>query len=298
MTTKRTIKPEPSPVAGSWRFIASDGDFDYSRPCFSPCGTQVLYMRSPKKQAHWSFWTVPAAGGDERVFFADPGFQATRPDWGWKRNEIAFTGQVGNAFNLWCLDVDGGRLREVETGDPATNNLEYPTWYPDGGSVAITDYTKLQLLRVDVETGAQTPLTDPSVVLTGMSSASPGTGNPLAFAGQPAGQPYNQEKNRIYVKLGDEPAFPLDGEQGRAPWWSPDGRWIAFESNRFGGGYTLLIERGIRLSADPPPPPIRPLPEGVAAVHPKWSPDGSLLVFGAAHDGTAGIAVVEVPPLP
>jgi Tol biopolymer transport system component len=289
----------------NWRFLVSGGDFLYSRPCFSPDGCTVLYMRSPKAppaEQSWSFWTVPVAGGKPSLFFSDPELQATRPDWCWQTNQIVFTGYGPNAPNpthLWLIDGDGKNLTPVGTGDPATQQLSYPSWYPDGCHVAVTNYADNQLLQVDTKTGSQSPLTDPGSVLAGMCSVSAAAGNPLAFAGQPPGKgPYNQNVNHIWLQQGaGAPPYQLDGEQGRSPWFSPDGSHVAFATGRDGhqDAYFLLIEPW-HPSGDDPVSIVEAAPGLFGADHPKWSPDGSMLTF-YTYDGTSGIAVADVPPL-
>ena len=79
-----------------------------------------------------------------------------------------------------------------------------------------------------------------------MPSVNPVYPNLIAFAGQPVarGRQYNQDFNYIWVMDLASGAAPVPLEmgapigsydprfQGRAPWWSPDGKWVVFESNR------------------------------------------------------------------
>jgi Tol biopolymer transport system component len=79
--------------------------------------------------------------------------------------------------------------------------------------------------------------------------------------------------------------------------WSPDGRYVAFESDRDddAGLYAIYVvprDGGI---------PLRLTPDEFDAHHPTWSPDGKRIAFDARlsrTQQTRGIAVLEMPALP
>ncbi len=77
----------------------------------------------------------------------------------------------------------------------------------------------------------------------------------------PAGRP---------VRITTDPAADV------TPDWSPDGRRLAFTSDRGGAHaiYVIPIEDGKAAG-----PEVRITPEGMSALYPKWSPDGGTIAF-------------------
>jgi len=177
-----------------------------------------------------------------------------------------------------------------------SNQMFYPSWFPSGEQIAAMDAQSMVIIRLDISTGVISTITDHKKVLTGMPSVSP-NGKWIAFAGQENhGQKYDQTQNIIWISDESGIARPVEANrgQGRAPTWSPDGKRLAFESNRgsAGGPYAIfLINRdgtGLTQITD----------QDLNADHPVWSPDGSHLAFSArASIWVKGrsIAIAEVP---
>jgi len=140
----------------------------------------------------------------------------------------------------------------------------------------------------------------------------------IAFAGQPAiagwggvsGTTYNECYNYIFLNAkngGVYSSTPMEpgaaqqllsydaAYQGRAPAWSPDGKTIAFESNRSGQGYAIYLfdiaTSKVTQVTDP----------ALGGQHAKFFPDGSKLILTIHHPGgtpkTMGIAWVDITGL-
>jgi Tol biopolymer transport system component len=198
----------------------------------------------------------------------------------------------------------------------------YPTWSSDG--------TQLVVMNVTGENHPHTSLvslngTVAQANLNGNDAngrpmyggfASPRPGNPslIAYAGQPnapgwngaspAG--YDQDRNYVFLNATSGTAFisaPLEPDanitrfdkarQGRAPCWSPDGRYLAFESNRVDGGHYAIFLVNVSAGSNP----VQVTDVIHDAQHAKFFPDGKSLIvtaFQTAGHGSRGIAQLDI----
>jgi Tol biopolymer transport system component len=304
LTATAASAQEALPVPRTWammpgivpRMLTSpDGTaLDYW-PSFSPDGQTVLFSRTRDGGKSWDLMRIAASGGTAVPFFGQPlPVSATRADWG-KNGTVAFTGTASDDLSgVWIADRDGKNAHRVAISG-ASNRLFYPSWYPDGKSLAVADASALVMMRVDTAGGAVAKLTDRAQVMTGMVSVSP-DGSAVAFAGQKnGGQPYNQKQNVLWLRTASG-VMPLENPpvQGRTPAWSPDGKRITFESDRGSpdGNYAIFIinRDGTGL--------VQVTDYGLNANHPVWSRDGKHMVFSVGDPLGKKISTITVIDLP
>jgi hypothetical protein len=167
----------------------------------------------------------------------------TRPDWCWRTGQVAFN--YTKSPRVGVVDATGVDPRVF----PNTANMDYPTWFPDGETLATESgqgSPNPNTTTLDPKTGTIiAQALEGTNLYGGMPSVNPAYPNLIAFAGQPVGSPYDQDMNYIWVKdlSSPVPAVPLEynapatGDfcpafQGRAPGGRPTAN--GWSSNRTG----------------------------------------------------------------
>jgi Tol biopolymer transport system component len=94
---------------------------------------------------------------------------------------------------------------------------------------------------------------------------------PIAFAGDQSGGPeiYRMRQDGTHVRRLTHTAA---GKESVFSHWSPDGRSIAFDSDRRGDQLFVMDQNGGQVRH-------RVTRRSLDAGHPSWSPDGSRIIF-------------------
>ena len=314
-----TPRPPPSRFVEPHFLLPPNPEVNDYRPVVNAEGTKVVFERYPTGNASdvklyptgnasgTKLYILDLATGDVQPFVT---FASTRPDWCWIRSG----GTLTSGPVAFSNDHDG-IYRVDPGGQPVllsnTAGMIYPAWYPGCQYLAVDVGAQADLgqgcneparpltAKIDATTGAVVVCRLANdTVWAGFPSVNQVNPNLVAFAGQFNGESnyYDQELNYSWVTDTstqpphvapfdhDAPTGPafLQKFQARTGWWSPDGKWFAFESNRIcndlsGQTYAIFIQ-----DASGTQPAIQVSDCKWNVQHPKWFPprnDGKTLLI-------------------
>jgi Tol biopolymer transport system component len=273
---------------------------DAVQPSWSPHGHRIAYWAADASGQR-DLWTMPAEGGAP-VALTNDRFVDWSPIWSPDGRYLFFSSDRGGSMNLWRVPVDEATGLATGNPEPVTtpsSNSALVTISADGKRLAYVEQSWTQnLMRTAFPPGSglETP---PTPVTQGSR-----------FFAEPQVSPdgqwlatYSLDKtNHIYVVRTDGTGLRQvtdDGFKNIAPRWSPDGKQIAFYSNRSGPYQVWLIH--------PDGSGLRQLTFGTANetyYYPVWSPDGRHLVYSSLDanpfiiDTTRGWNETTPEPLP
>ncbi|MGE0460564.1 MAG: protein kinase [Vicinamibacterales bacterium] len=249
---------------------------DAVQPSWSPHGQRIAYWAADASGQR-DLWTMPAEGGAPVALTSDR-FVDWSPHWSPDGQYVYFSSDRGGSMNLWRVPVDEATGRAAGDSEPVTTpsaNSALITMTADGKRLAYVEQSWTQnLMRAAFPPGSRP---DPPVPVTRGSR----------YFAEPQASPdgqwlatYSLDKgNNIYVVRTDGTelrAVTDDGFKNVAPRWSPDGRQIAFYSNRSGPFQVWTIH--------PDGSNLRQMTFGTANetyYYPLWSPDGRHLVYSS-----------------
>ena len=259
---------------------------DAFSPVYSPDGRQIAF------DARWSgarrIWVADASGRNPRQVTSDSSEAVvhTTPRWSPDGSKLAFRRIETIKSDIVIVDLESQATVRV-TND---NVLDMdPVWAPDAASLyfASSRGGGLNLWSIGIGPGSE-PIGQPQQLTTGAGDDVAPTvapdGKRLAFAVRGI----NSDLWRLPVNPATgvptgapEPAVRTTRVESRGA-WSPDGRTVAFNSDRLG-------EMNLWLRSDTDSTD-RQLTRGPGGDYqPQWSPDGRSIVFFSARAGNADI---------
>ncbi len=292
----------PKPVPATPRAITIDDYFqirDVSQPEMSPDGQWVAYvvrtrmLKDDKNEQR--LWMVSTRGGDAIPMTAE-GVSSSHPRWSPDGKYLAFLSLRNAGKNqVWLLDRRGGEAQRLTDAAQGVNDFE---WSPDSTRlVLILQDPKPEDAEAAKETDKDKPAAKPK-------TPPPFVIDRLQFKQDTVGY-LDRRRTHLYVfdvaskKLTQVTSGDFDDSE---PAWSPDGKQLAFTSNRstpdpdrnYNTDIWVVAADNVARSAGAPPDDkgahltqitTNPGPDRA----PSWSPDGKWIAFVSQTDVRAMI---------
>ena len=261
-------------------------DSDAVQPRFSPSGRRIAFWGFPSQGGQRDIWTIAAPAADQAggglpakpIAVTQDAATDWNPVWSPDGNYLYFASDRGGSMEIWRVRIDeatGLVERPPEQITRESGGLHGHIVMADKGARML--YIDQRLTPIVEKVGFDAaggrivgelqPILYASLAPTGID-ASP-DGQSLAFysAGSQQDLYVSGSDGRNQRRLTNDPA------RDRGPAWSPDGRRIAFFSDRSGSYEIWTIDpdgTALTLLTNTP---------GANRSTPIWSPDGSRLLY-------------------
>ncbi len=253
-------------------------DGDAVQPAWSPSGTRIAFWATTTgTSSQRDLFTIPAAGGARVAVLQDAAYDWS-PAWAPDGHSLYFASDRGGPRNVWRIAVDESTGRALGLPEPVTGGVQaaadLPSVSKDGTKLVFR--SRLTIVNpvavpFDAEAerlGAPTPLFERTGILHPLDVSRDGQWIALGNFGE--------QREDLFISRTDGSDLRRltdDMARDRAPNWSPDGRELAFYSNRNGDDVQIWTIRrdGSRLTQ-------RSDVKGGGIMFPLWSPTDDRMV--------------------
>lgn len=247
---------------------------DAVQPCWSPHGPRIAYWGDTGQGSIRNVWTISAAGGTP-VPVTDDAAVDWSPVWAPDGKHLYFASDRGGTMNLWRVAINedtGKTLGEPESVTTPSKFIGQFSVSADGKMIAFTAFERTSnIAKIEFDPAKQKTIGSVQYVTAGTSMYLNPDPSPddkwLAFR--------SGGKEDLYISRVDgteKRSLTDDNAKDRGPKWSPDGKQLAFYSDRNNGKYQIWTIQAdgsnLKLLLQSPSDLWWPL----------WSPDGKQIV--------------------
>lgn len=254
-------------------------------PQLSPDGRQVAYLVAwsdrESDKTHMAIYVAPVDGRRPARRFTH-GTGDHSPRWSPDGRYLAFVSNRGEKNQLFLAPLDGGEARQVTK---AKFGISQPVWSPDGKRVAYVaragDY-KESKERSPVEKSAPRVIRDLRYKLDGVGF-------------------FDERRLHVFtidVESGAETQVTDGDWNDEHPSWSPDGKWIAFVSDRERERHQRQWRTDVWVAPSTGGRARKLTRSKGGASYPSFSPDGRSIAFLGHEHGYAGAKNVHLFVIP
>jgi Tol biopolymer transport system component len=269
-------------ATGEKRRLVTKGGGDATQPQWSPHGHRIAYWGS-LATAQRDIWTVPAAGGEAVPVTQDPAIDWD-PIWSPDGRYLYFSSDRGGSMNLWRIPIDEKSGRVLGPAEaittPSTDSAQISLSRDGRRLVYVQRSATRNVQKIAFDDRAEKATGEAAWITQGSKLAmspdvSPRDGSVVFGTLAPS-------QEDIFVVRPDGSGLRQltdDTYWDRQPRWSPDGRQVAFLSNRSGKFEVWTINQdgsGLRQVTFTAGKPNVQLPS--------WSPDGTKLAYTISTD--------------
>lgn len=280
------LQPTPEPTVPPVATRADDQNAE-ATPLPTAIGgvgdAPLLFISNRSKDGATDMYQINPDGSGLGRLTDDPAIES-HPRWSPDRSRIAFVSNHTGLDQIYLMSATDYQLTQLTDLPSGATGL---TWSPDSTQIAFveTEPESGAILIVDTETGAE--VSRHPVQLQGLANLawSP-LGQLIVFSALVEGQ--DDIRDIFSLNLRDDMLINLTlraGDDDR-PAWSPNGRQIAFQTDRDGDFDIFIMQANGALQT--------PLTLNFADdLDPHWSADSSLIAFSSNRDGQYNLYIMS-----